>query len=94
MKLNRNWKLFNGVGTGKHVYEFMRRYREKQVKRKAAKLHEDAFTVRQLLRRFPRMDMEALQEKYPEIDIEAQKTKLDEDRPYRKIISRFFDQKF
>lgn len=68
----------------------MRRYKEKQVNRKAGKLQNQAFEVRQLLRRFPKMDMEALQDKYPEIDIEAQKDNLDNDKKYRRITTKFF----
>ena len=55
----------------------MRRYKERQVTRKAAKLQNQAFEVRQLLRRFPNMDVESLENKYPEIDIEAQKRNLE-----------------
>ena len=68
----------------------MRRYREKQVSKRAAILQQRAFEVRQLLRRFPNMDMEALQEKYPDIDVEQQKLKFDEDKPYKRIIPKFF----
>lgn len=92
MNMNYRWKLFNGVGTGRHVYEFMRRYKEKQASRKAGKLMNQAFEVRQLLRRFPNMDMEALQEKYPDIDVEAQKDRLDDDYTYRLIQSKYFSR--
>ena len=91
--MNSHWKLFNGIGHGRHVYEFMRRFREKQVRRKAARLHNRAFDVRQLLRRFPNMDMEALKQKYPDIDIEAQKSNLDDDWTYRRIIGKYFQHK-
>lgn len=90
--MNYKWRLFSGPGNGRHVYEFIRRYKEKQVSRKAGKLMNQAFEVRQLLRRFPNMDMETLQEKYPEIDIELQKSKLDEDNKYRTIHTRYFQK--
>lgn len=88
--MNKNWRLFSGQGTGRHVYEFMRRYRERQVVKRTAQLHRQAFHVRQTLRRFPRLDMEALQEKYPLIDVESQRKRLDADYKLKRTISRFF----
>ena len=82
--------MFNGQGTGGHVNEFIRRYKEKQVNRRVAQLSRQAFHVRQTLRRFPKLDMEALQAKYPQIDVESQKKRLDEDFKVRRQISRFF----
>lgn len=90
LAMNKNWRLFSGQGTGRHVYEFMRRYREKQVNKRTVQLHKQAFHVRQTLRRFPRLDMEALQEKYPMIDVEAQRRQLDVDQRLRRTIPKFF----
>lgn len=88
--MNKTWRLFNGEGTGGHVHEFIKRYREKQVRKRTAKLKLQAYHVRQTLRRFPQLDMEALQAKYPEIDVQSQAKRLDEDHKIKRQISRYF----
>lgn len=80
--LNTKWRTKYGPGHGKYVNDFVRKWKEKKAKKVIIQTYKDYTEVRQLLRRFPDMDVEVLQEKYPKVPVKYFKENLEyyEDR--------------
>lgn len=76
MWMNHEWRYMHGPCYGRHVQDFIKRLREKKAERIQKQYMKDKIEVRQLLRRFPDVDMEYLQEKYPRVDIKKCKKEL------------------
>ena len=71
--MNAPWRKLYGPGFGKDVENFMLLMREKKVKRMQSKILAEKLQVRQLIRRFPEMDLQHLQEKYPRVSVKEMK---------------------
>lgn len=78
--MNNRWRKLYGPGYGKDVADFIGRLREKRVDRYRAQILRESYYVRQLLRRFPDMDLEYLQEKFPRVPVQYFKANLDQYR--------------
>jgi hypothetical protein len=75
--MNTEFKKQRGPGYGRNVTEFVRRFREKKMLQTRAKLMDQAKEVRQLLRRFPDLDLEHVQRQYPRVPVQLMKQNLD-----------------
>lgn len=76
MWMNHEWRYMFGPCHGPHVQAFLRKLRERKAGRIQRQYMKDKREVRQLLRRFPDVDMEYLQEKYPRVDVHKCKKEL------------------
>lgn len=74
--MNNPWRKLYGPGFGRDVNDFIGRLREKQIDRHRRHMLNEATYVRQLLRRFPDMDLEYLQERYPRVPVQYLKNNL------------------
>lgn len=86
----------HGPGYGRNVTEFVRRFREKKMLRARAKLMEQAGEVRQLLRRFPDLDLDHVQRLYPRVPVQKLKRDVDlyrETQLVDKQFTRFNDRR-
>lgn len=81
-RLNTKFRELYGPGKGKHVDEFIALLREQKARRLQRRTWNDCSTVRQLLRRFPDLDMDYLQELYPRVPVKYFKDHLDR---YREV---------
>ena len=86
--MNSEWRKFNAPGFGADVINFNRRFNEIQLNRRMSQLLKQQFYCRQLLKRFPNIDLDHLQERFPEIDIKHIKDNNDE-YTLQNRISRF-----
>ncbi|CAG2179446.1 unnamed protein product [Oppiella nova] len=77
-RMNTKWRAMNAPGFGKDVIEFNLKLKEKKLKEKKSAIFRQSFYCRQLMRRFPDLDLEYLQEKFPDVDVKKQKDSLDE----------------
>lgn len=75
--MNNSWRKLYGPGHGKYVREFVAKLREKKARIVAANNLLDQQEVRQLLRRFPNIDLDELQAKYPKVPVRYFKENLD-----------------
>ena len=75
--MNTKWRKLYGPGHDKYVSMFIERLREKKALKNARHTLEQWYEVRQLLRRFPDIDLEVLQEKYPKVPVKYFKENLD-----------------
>ncbi|RWS30573.1 39S ribosomal protein L47-like protein, partial [Leptotrombidium deliense] len=75
--LNKKWRQTWGPGHGKYVDDFVRKWYEVKINQAKKKVYRDAYTVRQLLRKFPDIDLEYLQEKYRLVPVQYMKENLD-----------------
>ncbi|VEN38503.1 unnamed protein product [Callosobruchus maculatus] len=74
--MNKKWQethQFYKDGADKDVEAFLLKYREKLYLSKRKERSRNFNHVVQLLKRFPNMDMEALQQQYPDVDLEKAK---------------------
>jgi large subunit ribosomal protein L47 len=83
--MNSKWRALYGPGHGKEVNEFLDKLREKKARRLKRHYLYERYTVRQLLRRFPDMDLEYLQEKYPQVPVDYLKDNLNKYKERRYI---------
>lgn len=67
--MNNEWRKFNAPGFGADVINFNRRLNENRLKRRISQLSKQQFYCQQLLKRFPNIDIDYLQERFPEINI-------------------------
>lgn len=74
--MNHDWRYMHGPCYGPHVTDFLKRLREKKLRKITKQYMKDKQEVRQLIRRFPDIDMEYLQEKYPRVNVKKCKTDL------------------
>ncbi|XP_054165086.1 39S ribosomal protein L47, mitochondrial-like [Oppia nitens] len=77
-KFNTKWRSLNAPGFGKDVIDFTRRLREKQMLQRKGQIWGTTLYVRNLLRRFPDIDIDYLQELYPDVNIKKEREHLDE----------------
>lgn len=71
--MNTKWRNLYGPGHGRYVWEFMALYREKKARKAKAQTLLEWQIVRQLVRRFPDIDLDYLQEKYPRVPVRFMK---------------------
>lgn len=74
--MNHEWRYMHGSVYGPHVTHFLKRLREKRVKKITRQYMRDREHVRQLIRRFPDIDLHHLQEIYPRVNVDKCKTDL------------------
>ena len=92
-RMNKKYRELYGPGKGKEVDHFVSYLREQKARRIQRRTWADWSTVRQLLRRFPNLDIELLQEMYPRVPVQYFKDHLDR---YREVqhISKHTSDKF
>lgn len=92
-RMNTKFRELYGPGKGKDVNEFIGLLREQKARRLQRRTFADCSTVRQLLRRFPDLDIDYLQELYPRVPVRYFKDHLDQ---YREVeyISKHTSQQF
>ena len=76
-RLNHKYRETYGPGKGKYVSHFVAMLREQKASRVKRRTMQDWSHVRQLLRRFPSMDTEYLQELYPRVPVKFFQDHLD-----------------
>lgn len=87
-KVSKNWRTVFGPGHGKDVNEFIRAWRERRRNAEYSKLKRQHYTVRNLLRRFPSIDLDYLQRKYPQVPVQHYKDNLNFEPEYKNLVSR------
>jgi large subunit ribosomal protein L47 len=75
--MNTKWRKLYGPGHGKYVNEFIQKMRDKKSRKIAYTTLSQHQEVRQLLRRFPNIDLDELQAKYPKVPVRYYKDHLD-----------------
>ncbi|CAG2123340.1 unnamed protein product, partial [Medioppia subpectinata] len=68
-RYNPKWRALNAPGFGKEVIDFNRKLNEKKLLEKKSLIFRQKYYCRQLMRRFPDMDLNYLQEKFPDVDV-------------------------
>lgn len=76
-RLNKQYQELYGPGKGKEVRQFVAELREQKARLLKQRTRQDYVHVRQLMRRFPNMDIEYLQELYPRVPVKFFKDHLD-----------------
>lgn len=76
-RMNHQYREIYGPGKGKYVRAFIAELREERARLLKQRTRQDYVNVRQLMRRFPNMDMEYLQELYPRVPVKFFKDHLD-----------------
>lgn len=76
--MNSEWRKYNAPGFGKEVMEFNRRLHEIKMNKQVSKHFKAQFYCRQLMKRFPDLDLDYLQEKFPNINVKQMKENLNE----------------
>ena len=76
--MNTKWRALNAPGFGPEYTDFNQKLKEKQLMAKKSLIFKQKLYVRQILRRFPEVDTQHLQELYPDVNIKDQKENLDE----------------
>lgn len=91
-RLNKQYQDLYGPGKGRYVDEFVAKLREQKARRIQRRTYQDWAAVRQLLRRFPNLDMEYLQELYPRVPVKFFKDHLDRYREVQYISKHTSDE--
>lgn len=91
--MNTKWRQLNGPGYGADVEQFLRQLNEKKVRMKRTLLFKQAAEVRQLIRRFPDMDLDYLQEQNPKLGVKYLKENLDK-YTERYVINKTYGRRF
>jgi hypothetical protein len=76
--MNPKWRALNAPGFGKDVKDFNMKLNEKKLVHKKSLIFRQSYYCRQLLRRFPDLDIDYLQEKFPDVNVKYLKENLDE----------------
>lgn len=75
--MNRKFRNLEGPGFGKEVNSFINKYHENKTRKRARRILEQWLYVRQVLRRFPDVNIEELKALYPKVPVEYLKENLD-----------------
>lgn len=75
--MSKNYRTLHGPGSGKNVSKFILKYREMRTRKLAKKVLGQWIHVRQILRRFPDVNIDELQALYPKVPVEYLKENLD-----------------
>lgn len=76
--MNNEWRKYNAPGFGKDVTNFNRRLHEIKMNKQSSKNLKTQFYCRQLIKRFPDIDLDYLQEKFPNVNVKHIKENLNE----------------
>ena len=76
-RMNKKFRQFEGPGFGKIVDSFINKYREKQTRKQSRRVLEQWLYVRQVLRRFPNVNIDELKALYPKVPVDYLKENLD-----------------